>query len=105
MTDINSYAYRNGKQKLDTITGKLLDICMELGESIDPQGYDDGDYTTAIAKIKALVVETLKDEPIPEREDWYADHEGRKTLYNNATARIKARTRNDLRGEIRSIFE
>jgi hypothetical protein len=105
MTDINK-AIRDALNEINNGWDYVIsDYCTSKEQEEQTELDKQKELDDVVAKIKALVVETLKDEPIPEREDWYADHEGRKTLYNNATARIKARTRNDLRGEIRSIFE
>jgi len=52
---IDSYEYRTGVLKLPHFEGKLVDILMEFGLGIDPQGYDDGDYDRAIERIKKLI--------------------------------------------------
>lgn len=51
----DTYEYRCGKIKYSDEDSSLLEILMEFGESIDPQGYDGGEnYDKAIKKIKLL---------------------------------------------------
>ena len=55
MKKFNSYSFRCGALKLSKKETKLMNILMEFGESIDKQGYDSGDYDTAIEKLFLMI--------------------------------------------------
>jgi len=52
----DSFKYRIGKQEFDTLDKyKLMDILIEFGKSIDPHGYDGGDYSKAVKSLLKLI--------------------------------------------------
>ncbi len=52
----NSWLIREGKQELPTPQQhELMAILMTFGESIDPHGYDGGDYNTAMKELLKLM--------------------------------------------------
>lgn len=53
----DSYEDFIGKSKISPIEGKLMDILIEFGNSIDPHGSGDGDYDTAMLKLMELIKE------------------------------------------------
>jgi hypothetical protein len=54
-----SYEMRCGKQQFDGEKEKLLmEILMEFGKSIDPHGYDDGDYDEAMDSLLKIIAGT-----------------------------------------------
>ncbi len=57
MGKYDSYKFRCGGQKLPKTEKELMNILIEFGESIDPQGFDGGDYDTAMQKILRIVFE------------------------------------------------
>ena len=54
MSKYNSYEFRTDKKYRESLTQyecSLMLALMAFGESIDPHGYDDGDYDSAIKVI------------------------------------------------------
>ena len=51
----DSYKIRMGKQVVSPAEAELMRVLMEFGESIDPHGYDGGDYDRAMEKLVELL--------------------------------------------------
>jgi hypothetical protein len=54
MSKYNSYEFRTNKKYRESLTKKersLMIALIAFGETIDPNGYDDGDYDSAIEMI------------------------------------------------------
>ena len=52
----NSYKIRTGKQELETeIENELMEILIDFGSTVDPFGFDSGDYDAAMEKLLKLV--------------------------------------------------
>ncbi len=60
MNKYDSYAYTNGELTLSKIDCELMDILVTFGESIDCQGFDDGDYDTAMNSLHQLLNQKVK---------------------------------------------
>jgi hypothetical protein len=53
----DSYTFRTEKEYRDKLTSKekeLMLILMTFGATVDPHGYDDGDYEEAMKKLKTI---------------------------------------------------
>jgi hypothetical protein len=54
-----SHEMRCGKQQFDSEKEKLLmEVLMEFGKSIDPHGYDDGNYDEAMTSLLEIIADT-----------------------------------------------
>lgn len=92
MTDIN--------KALHAIIDEDIIQPIIYGEGVDPKSYFGIDADELVAKIKALVVESIKDE-VPEKYDPNLSKELRNIKLEE---RRWLNMRNKLRGEIRSIL-
>ena len=58
--EYDAYKVRMGEQELGTqLELSLMQILTDFGETIDPQGYDDGDYDLAMYRLASLFQTTL----------------------------------------------
>ena len=54
----DSFDFRIGSSNLNKVESELMKILIDFGISIDPHGYDDGNYEKPIKAILELLKQT-----------------------------------------------